>query len=194
MAKLYFYYSAMYSGKTTSLIQSAHNYEIKNMIPVVLKPNIDDREGVEPKVVNRTGMEYPATIVDCTDISSMIDACDDIKKAGVDVVLVDEVQFLSVEHIRCLEELVDHSNIPVLCFGLRNSFNGGGFPGSDYLLQHADKLVEMKGICHCGKKATHNLMVVDDVPFYGSDDPIKVGDIGLYHSVCRKHFTLGEYQ
>lgn len=194
MANLYFYYSSMDAGKTTQLIQTAHNYQQRKMKPLVLKPSTDNREGTKPRVISRIGLEFPATIVDVNDIDMMDTLVNGIVASGYDVVLVDEVQFFSVEHLKRFVRLVDEYGIPVLCYGLRNSFNNEGFPSVMYLLQHAEKLVEVKTMCWCGSKATHNLMVVDGIPIKSAQSAVKVGGSDLYHSVCRKHFNEGRYQ
>lgn len=193
MAKLYFYYSSMDAGKTTQLIQTAHNYQQRGMKPMILKPSIDTREGTKPRVISRIGLEFPATIVDVADLDMLDTLVQGIVDGGYNVVLVDEVQFFSVEHIKRFTELVDQHDIPVLCYGLRNSFNNEGFPSVLHLLQHAEKLVEIKTMCWCGKKATHNLMVVDGTAIKHADSAVKVGGMDLYHSVCRKHFNEGSY-
>ena len=193
-ARLYFYWSAMNSGKTSALIQNAYNYQERGMIAVILKPNIDNREGTKSRVISRIGLELPAWLVDCNDDASFGKQLKDIVSIAPEVVFVDEVQFFSVTQIMMLEDLVDLYNIPVVCYGLRNSFNNDGFPASDWLLRNADKLIESKNICFCGSKATHNLMVVDGKPVRTADSAICVGGNDLYHAVCRRHFKLGEWK
>lgn len=193
-AKLYFYYGAMNGAKTTQLIQNAYNYQERKMLPVVLKPSMDTREGEKPRVISRIGLEYPAMIVESYNTDAMIAACKDILATGVNVVMVDESQFFSVEQIRVLEDLVDEHNIPVVCYGLRNSFNNAGFESIDWLLRNADKMIEVKNICFCGAKATHNLMVVEGKPVKEADSPVCVGGNTLYHAVCRRHFKRGQFE
>ncbi|QIR14087.1 thymidine kinase [Shewanella aestuarii] len=186
MAQLYFYYSAMNAGKSTSLLQSSYNYRERGMHTVVMTASIDDRYGVG-KVASRIGIETAAQVFSSDD--NLID----IIKASheqqhIHCLLIDESQFLSKEQVKQLTYVVDHFDIPVLCYGLRSDFQGELFTGSQYLLAWADKLVELKTICHCGRKA--NMVVRLD----GEGMPMKEGEqvaIGgneTYESVCRKHF------
>lgn len=186
MAQLYFYYSAMNAGKSTSLLQSSYNYRERGMHTVVMTASIDDRYGVG-KVASRIGIETAAQVFSSDD--NLID----IIKASheqqhIHCLLIDESQFLSKEQVKQLTYVVDNLDIPVLCYGLRSDFQGELFTGSQYLLAWADKLVELKTICHCGRKA--NMVVRLD----GEGMPMKEGEqvaIGgneTYESVCRKHF------
>ena len=193
MAKIHFYYGAMNASKTTLLINNADNYQRSGLKPIVIKPSIDTRESLEGVVVNRRGNTFPATIIDSNDPHAFWEVCREDIVGKADVVLIDEVQFFSVEIMEILRSIVDTYEIPVICYGLRNSFNNKGFPSVIWLLQHADKLYEMKSICHCGKKATHNLMVLNGAAFYNSDNPIHVGD-SEYHSVCRACFNKGSFK
>lgn len=193
-AKLYFYYGSMNGSKTTQLIQNAYNYQERKMIPVILKPDIDVREGDKHRVISRIGAEFPATIVRCYDNNHLRKIIQTIIDGHVSVVFVDEVQFLSVDQVRMLEDLVDNYDIPVMCYGLRNSFNNAGFESVDWLLRNADKLAEVKNICFCGAKATHNLMVVNGKPVKESGSSICVGGNELYHAVCRRHFKEGVFE
>lgn len=194
MSKLYFYYGAMNGSKTTQMVQNAYNYQERKMRPVILKPSMDTREGEKPRVVSRIGAEFPAVIVESNNEQAMIDILKKLVEEKISVVMVDEAQFFSVEQMIQLENFVDDHNIPVMCYGLRNSFNSAGFPSIDWLLRNADKLVEIKNICFCGKKATHNLMVVDGQPVKCAESAVKVGGNELYHAVCRKHFKQGVWE
>ncbi|BDM63697.1 thymidine kinase [Shewanella sp. NFH-SH190041] len=176
----------MNAGKSTSLLQSSYNYRERGMNTLVMTASIDDRYGVG-KVASRIGIESDAQV---------FSAADDLNRLITDVqaqqplhcVLVDECQFLSKEQVKQLAYVVDKMDIPVLCYGLRTDFQGELFSGSQYLLAWADKLVELKTICHCGRKA--NMVLRLD----GNGKPIKEGEqvaIGgneSYESVCRKHF------
>lgn len=193
-ARIYFYFSAMNAGKTTALIQNAYNYQERGMVPIIFKPSIDNREGQKPRVISRIGLEMPATIIDCNDDAAFGKILEDILLVGPAVVLVDEIQFFSVNQMKMLEDLADIHDIPVVCYGLRNSFNNEGFPATDWLMRNADKITEIKNICFCGSKATHNLMVVDGKPVKEADSAICVGGNELYHAVCRKHFKAGQYK
>lgn len=176
----------MNAGKSTSLLQSSYNYRERGMNTLVMTASIDDRYGVG-KVASRIGIESDAQIFSAED-----DLVEIVKKEleiqKLHCILVDESQFLTKDQVRQLTTVVDNLHIPVLCYGLRTDFQGELFLGSQYLLAWADKLVELKTICHCGKKA--NMVVRLD----GNGKPIREGDqvaIGgneSYESVCRKHF------
>src|SRR5690606_29021809 len=137
MAKLYFYYSAMNAGKTTTLLQSAHNYRERGMRVALLTPRLDHRAG-SGTVASRIGLQAEATAFDpATDLQKLIEG--DIAAHGrLGCVLVDEAQFLSKAQVWQLSEVVDQLRIPVLCYGLRTDFRGELFEGSQYLLAWAD--------------------------------------------------------
>ncbi|KPZ68213.1 MULTISPECIES: thymidine kinase [Shewanella] len=186
MAQLYFYYSAMNAGKSTSLLQSSYNYRERGMNTLVMTASIDDRYGVG-KVASRIGIETDAQVFGANDnLSTMIEA--ELESQQLHCILIDESQFLSKEQVKQLTHVVDNLDIPVLCYGLKTDFQGELFSGSQYLLAWADKLVELKTICHCGRKA--NMVVRLD----GNGKPMREGEqvaIGgneSYESVCRKHF------
>src|SRR5688500_18552128 len=133
MAKLYFYYSAMNAGKTTTLLQSAHNYRERGMRAAILTPRLDHRAG-SGTVVSRIGLSAQAVTFEReTDLEAVIRA--DIAAQGkLHCVLVDEAQLLSRAQVWQLSEVVDELGIPVLCYGLRADFRGELFEGSQYLL------------------------------------------------------------
>ncbi|HWS77907.1 MAG TPA: thymidine kinase, partial [Thermomonas sp.] len=153
MAKLYFYFSAMNAGKTTTLLQSAHNYRERGMRVAILTPKLDFRAG-SGTVASRIGLSAEGIAFDReADLEALVRA--DIAARGkLDCVLVDEAQFLTRAQAWQLSEIVDALRIPVLCYGLRTDFRGELFEGSQYLLAWADELQEIKTICHSGKKAT----------------------------------------
>ncbi len=186
LAQLYFYYSAMNAGKSTSLLQSSYNYRERGMHTLVMTASIDDRYGIG-KVASRIGIETDAQVFSASDnLSAMIQRAH--QQQHLHCILIDESQFLSKEQVKQLTYVVDILDIPVLCYGLKTDFQGELFSGSQYLLAWADKLVELKTICHCGRKA--NMVVRLD----GEGKPMKEGEqvaIGgneSYESVCRKHF------
>ena len=153
MAKLYFYYSAMNAGKTTTLLQSAHNYRERGMRTLVLTPKIDDRNG-QGVIASRIGLKaYGHAFARDEDLHAIAES--DIAANGpLHCVLVDEAQFLTRTQVWQLSDIVDGRRIPVLAYGLRTDFRGELFEGSQYLLAWADELSEIKTICHTGKKAT----------------------------------------
>ncbi|MGL4640708.1 MAG: thymidine kinase, partial [Shewanella sp.] len=140
MAQLYFYYSAMNAGKSTSLLQSSYNYRERGMNTLVMTAAIDDRYGIG-KVASRIGIETDAQVFNNQDnLIELIQAVH--QQTPLSCVLVDESQFLTKEQVRQLTYVVDNIDIPVLCYGLRTDFQGELFTGSHYLLAWADKLVE----------------------------------------------------
>lgn len=191
MSSLHFVYSSMNAGKSTSLLQVAHNYEERNMHCLIIKPVVDTRDvGV---VKSRIGVEKPCVLVD--DSMNMRDVYNDYlrsERKAVYCILVDEAQFLTPQQVEQLASLVDIDNIPVMCFGLRTDFQGNLFAGSKRLFEIADKLKELKTICHCGKAATMVLRVIDgEVVTEGNQ--IQIGGNESYVSVCRHHHKIGKF-
>lgn len=186
MAKLYFYYSAMNAGKTTALLQSAHNYRERGMNPLLFTPRIDDRHGVGV-IRSRIGLESPARAFGAED-----DLFEQVKRLlpeqNVHCVLVDEAQFLKREQVFQLTEIVDRLAIPVLCFGLRTDFQGELFEGSRYLLAWGDQLEELKTICHTGRKATMVVRVDEQGYALSEGSQVEIGGNERYISVSRKEF------
>ena len=186
MAKLYFYYSAMNAGKTTTLLQSAHNYRERGMRVAILAPRIDDRAG--GKVASRIGLQADAIRFGRDDDLQRIVATDIDALGPLHCVLVDEAQFLSKPQVWQLSEVVDALRIPVLCYGLRTDFRGELFEGSAALLAWADELQEIKTICHSGSKATMTVRV-DEAGRALADGPqVEIGGNDRYVSVSRREF------
>ena len=186
MAKLYFYYSAMNAGKTTTLIQSAYNYHERGMNTLVIKPEIDDRYS-SSIVRSRIGLETDAVIFKAkVDLFLLTEKTN--KQYPLSCVLLDEAQFLAKSQVFSLGEIVDRLDIPVLAYGLRSDFRGELFEGSLHLLAWADELVEIKTICHCGKKAGMVLRLDENGKPVSVGDQVKIGGNDIYVSVCRKHF------
>ena len=186
MAQLYFYYSAMNAGKSTSLLQSSYNYRERGMNTFVLTASIDNRAGVG-KISSRLGIESDAHVFSSDDnLAVMIENAH--KKQQQHCVLIDESQFLSKEQVKQLTHVVDNLDIPVLCYGIKTDFQGELFSGSHYLLAWADKLVELKTICHCGRKA--NMILRFDAQGHPMREgqQVEIGGNESYQSVCRKHF------
>ncbi|MBZ0087961.1 MAG: thymidine kinase [Thermomonas sp.] len=187
MAKLYFYFSAMNAGKTTTLLQSAYNYRERGMRVAILTPRLDDRAGAG-NVASRIGLQAAGIAFERdADLQALIAA--DIAAHGVlHCVLVDEAQFLSKPQVWQLSEVVDVLKIPVLCYGLRTDFRGELFEGSQYLLAWADELSEIKTICHSGKKATMNLRVDANGRAVQDGPQVEIGGNERYISVSRAEF------
>lgn len=191
MAKLYFYYSAMNAGKSTTLLQSAYNYQERGMNPLLLTPVIDTR--TPPKTISsRIGLNAKATAVQRdTDIYTMvIEHLTTVQP--IHCILVDEAQFLSKAQVQQLSKLTVDHKIPVLTYGLRSDFQGEPFEGSKYLLTMADELVEIKTICHCGKKATMNMRIDASGKPIREGEQIHIGGNESYIATCRTHFYSGE--
>tara|TARA_B100000945_G_C20213190_1_gene517028 strand:+ start:34 stop:627 length:594 start_codon:yes stop_codon:yes gene_type:complete len=186
MAKLYFYYSAMNAGKTTTLVQSAYNYRERGMNTLVLKPEIDERYS-SSIVRSRIGLETDAITIDTNDDLFLLTEKINRKKT-LSCVLLDEAQFLTKSQVFSLGEIVDRLDIPVLAYGLRSDFRGELFEGSLHLLAWADELIEIKTICHCGKKASMVLRLDENGNPMSDGDQVKIGGNDIYVSVCRKHF------
>ena len=187
MAKLYFYYSAMNAGKTTTLLQSAHNYSERGMRVAILTPKLDHRGG-SGVVASRIGLSAEGVAFD-RDADLEYTIREDIQARGkLDCVLVDEAQFLSRAQVWQLSEVVDQLRIPVLCYGLRTDFRGELFEGSQSLLAWADELIEIKTICHSGKKATMTVRVDEQGHAVRAGPQVEIGGNERYVSVSRAEF------
>ena len=187
MAKLYFYYSAMNAGKTTTLLQSSYNYQERGMRTAIYTPRLDDRvrAGV---VASRIGLNAAGKpFAESDDLLELVRA--DIDEHGrLHCVLVDEAQFLTKQQVWQLTEVVDRLGIPVLAYGLRTDFRGELFEGSKYLLAWADTLTEIKTICHTGKKATMVVRVDDEGRPVTEGPQVEIGGNDRYISVSRAEF------
>ena len=186
MAKLFFNYSSMNAGKTTILLQSAHNYRERGLMPMLFTPKLDDRYG-EGWIKSRIGLQARATIFTSEDDLFEITLAQ-LEEQNIHCVLVDEAQFLSRDQVYQLSEIVDRLNIPVLCFGLRTDFQGELFEGSKYLLAWADQLTEIKTICHTGRKANMVVRVDDEGYAIKEGAQLEIGGNERYVSVSRAEF------
>lgn len=186
MAKLYFYYASMNAGKSAHLLQADFNYRERGMATMLWTAGLDSRSA--GMVRSRIGLESEANrFHPDTDLWAEIGA---VHAAGrLDCVLVDEAQFLAPEQVWQLARLADEAGIPVLCYGLRTDFQGALFPGSAVLLGIADALVELKSVCHCGRKATMNLRVDAEGRAIRQGEQTEIGGNERYVALCRKHFT-----
>jgi thymidine kinase len=187
MAKLYYYYSAMNAGKTTSLLQSAYNYHERGMRTLILTPAVDDRHGTG-QVRSRIGLTAHGLAFDLAADLLQIARAQVALKGRIDCVLVDESQFLTRAQVWQLTDIVDELNIPVLAYGLRTDFRGEPFEGSQYLLAWADELIELKTICHTGRKATMVLRVDDEGRAVTSGPQVEIGGNERYVSVSRAEY------
>ena len=186
MAKLYFYYSSMNAGKTTVLLQSAHNYRERGMTPLLFTPVLDDRYSTGV-IKSRIGLEAEAISFERED-DLFRQVQQRLEDENIHCVLVDEAQFLSREQVYQLTDVVDRLNIPVLCFGLRTDFQGELFEGSQHLLAWGDELEELKTICHTGRKATMVVRVDDNGYALREGSQLEIGGNERYVSVSRREF------
>ena len=186
MAQLYFYYSAMNAGKSTSLLQSAYNYVEQGMHAEVFTAKLDDRFGIGV-VASRIGLKAEAHLFDNKlNLLDKISSLHENKK--VDCILIDEAQFLTKQQVKELLGVVDDLNIPVLAYGLRTDFLGETFEGSHYLLAWSDKIIELKTVCHCGRKANFVVRLDSEGSAITEGAQVDVGGNEKYESMCRKHF------
>ncbi len=186
MAQLYFYYSAMNAGKSTTMLQSSFNYQERGMTPVIFTAQIDTRFG-EGKVSSRIGLEADAELFN-SDTNMFLHIKKLHAQSRIHCVLIDESQFLTKQQVQELCDVVDTLNIPVLCYGLRTDFRGELFLGSQYLLAWADKLIELKTVCHCGRKANMVLRTDENGLAISDGNQVEIGGNDRYVSVCRKHY------
>lgn len=186
MTQLYFYYSAMNAGKSTALLQSSYNYQERGMHTIVYTAEVDNRF-IRGQVRSRIGLTASAKVFNNkTNLFSAI--ADSHREKTVHCVLVDECHFLNREQVEELTEVVDKLDIPVLCYGLRTDFRADLFPGSLLLLAWADKLIELKTICYCGRKANRVLRINEQGKVIRDGQQVMIGGNNCYLSMCRKHF------
>ncbi|MBU0744713.1 MAG: thymidine kinase [Gammaproteobacteria bacterium] len=191
MAKLHFYYSTMNAGKSTALLQSSYNYNERGMDTLLLAPAIDTRYGAK-KITSRIGLQAEATTVSNNEDLYQLIAQSLNKNNNIKCILIDEAQFLTKKQVQQLAYVTDDFNVPVLAYGLRTDFMGEPFEGSKYLLALADQLIELKTICHCGRKANMVLRTDDQGNILREGDQIVIGGNDHYIAVCRKHFREGK--
>jgi thymidine kinase len=183
MAKLHFFYSVMNAGKSTALLQAAHNYETKGWKVYYFTSGLDNRDGIG-YISSRVGIQKAAVALNSDDLFVEKVSMFDWDKS---VIFVDEIQFFTAAQISELADIVDHFKIPVLCYGLKNNSNGELFgPAIHALLALADQIKELKTVCHCGAKATQIIRRQNGVPIITSS-VVEVGDSD-YESVCRRHW------
>lgn len=186
MSKVYFYYSAMNAGKSTVLLQASYNYHERGMRTLVFVPAIDTRSGAG-RVKSRIGLEADAvSLSKDEDILAYVAAAHTTQPVAC--VLVDEAQFLTRAQVEQLTDISDRLAIPVLCYGLRTDFQAQLFPGSAALLALADNLIELKTICHCGRKATMNLRIGPDGRAVREGEQVEIGGNDRYVAMCRRHY------
>lgn len=184
MAKLYFYYGAMGSSKTANALMTEYNYAERGQKALLAKTNVDTRDGVYT-IKSRIGLEKQCVLL--SEICTM----DEKVLKGYDAIIVDEIQFATVEQIDFLAHIVDDLNVPVICYGLRSDFQLNLFEGSKRLLAIADEIKEVKTVCWCGRKATCNARY-NKYGIVREGSQVMLGANDEYIALCRKHFLEGK--
>lgn len=178
MAKLHFRYAAMNAGKSTALLQVAHNYDTLSKRILTVKPAVDSKGG--DRIVSRLGVDRAVDFL-WTDGEPL-----PVTGSNLDVILVDEAQFLSTRQANHLLDVAVRVGVTVIAYGLRTDFRGDSFPGAARLLCIAHEIEEIRTLCACGSKATMNLRRINGVPvFAGEQVAIDDGSVE-YESVCAK--------
>lgn len=186
MAKLHFHYSTMNAGKSTLLLQAAHNYREGGMQTYLITAQLDNRAGAG-RIASRIGIaEVADTFAAGEDMFAKIAAR--VAQGPIACVFIDEAQFLSKEQVWQLARAVDDLGVPVMAYGLRVDFQGNLFAGSAALLALADEMREVRTICHCGKKATMVIRRGPDGRALRSGDQVQIGGNETYVSLCRRHW------
>lgn len=187
MAQLYFYYASMNAGKSTNLLQANFNYHERGMQTMLWTAGLDHRGG-DRAIESRIGLFADANrFAPDTDLWERVMAAHRVEPLAC--LLVDEAQFLSKEQVWQLARIADEGGVPVLCYGLRTDFQGELFPGSAALLGIADNLIELKAVCHCGRKSTMNLRVDESGAAVKAGAQTEIGGNDRYVALCRKHFS-----
>lgn len=186
MAKLYYRYSTMNAGKSTALLQVAHNYMETGRRVRLFTAEIDDRYGVG-LITSRLGIQREAEVFNPrTNFEHILSV-----ESGLACVLVDEAQFLTPEQVRQLHAAAHQADIPVICYGLRTDFQGNAFPGSAHLLALADTLEEIKTVCECGKKASMVIRTDAEGRRVTEGSQVEIGGNSRYRPVCPRCFYIG---
>ncbi|MCX7567009.1 thymidine kinase [Sulfitobacter sp. F26169L] len=188
MAKLYFNYSTMNAGKSTVLLQAAHNYRERGMVPYLITAQLDNRAG-EGKIASRIGISQDAdTYHSDEDLFAKISSR--LNEGPCACIFVDEAHFLSDAQVWDLARAVDDLGVPIMCYGLRVDFRGQLFPGSAALLALSDEMREIRTICHCGKKATMVVRQDAEGRALREGAQVQIGGNESYVSLCRRHWRI----
>lgn len=187
MAKLYFHYSTMNAGKSTLLLQAAHNYRERGMEVMLFTARLDDRAGIG-RIASRIGLA-----MDAEQFFEGEDLFERVRQRVEDhgplhCVFVDEAQFLDAGQVWQLARVADRLGVPVMCYGLRTDFRGELFPGSSELLAIADDLREVRTICRCGRKASMVVRLGPDGRIAREGAQVMIGGEERYVSLCRRHW------
>ena len=182
MAKLHFRFAAMNAGKSTALLQAAHNYEERGMRVLLFTAAHDDRMG-SGVIGSRLGLQRQVATFGPDTVFTR-----ERLPAELACLLIDEAQFLTPEQVRQLHRLAHRGGVPVLCYGLRSDFRGEPFPGSVLLMTLADDLEEMKTICACARKASMNMRIGPDGRRVTEGEQVEIGGNDRYRAVCPSCF------
>lgn len=176
----------MNAGKSTSLLQSNHNYLESGLDTMIFLPNETSKLS-KGRIVSRIGLKAKAIIAN-KDFN-FIDYVKDNQTKQLSCILIDEAQFLTKNQVRQLGQVADKLNYPVMCYGIRTDFRGELFEGSSELLALADNLIELKTICsHCVRKATMVVRRDKEGKVVTEGTKVVVGGNDIYTPVCRNHF------
>ena len=188
MSKLYFRHGAMNSGKSTALLQAAHNYEERGQAVLLAKPAIDTKG--DKAILSRLGVDRNVDFLVTPELN-LRDAFGGLSNAhfaktgqAIACLLIDEAQFLTNQQVDQALEIAVLDNVPVLAYGIRTDFLTKGFPGSLRLLEIAHSLEELKTICRCGRKAMFNGRKVNDVFVFDGEQVAIDGEQVSYESLC----------
>ncbi len=181
----------MNAGKSTTLLQSSYNYRERGMDTILFTPAVDDRYGVG-KITSRIGLGSDAVpFNDDLDFYEYTKHFVDNNTHNLACVLLDEAQFITKDQVQQLTDIAHDIGVPVLAYGLRTGYNAEPFEGSKYLLSWADELIEIKTICHCGRKATMTMLVDENGKQVKDGPTVVIGGNEKYVSTCLKHYKLG---
>lgn len=185
IGKLFFIYGAMNSGKSMHLLAKAHNFEERNIPFMLIKTNIDTRDGENVIHSRALGSKKCISIDVDTNILELVECKIKLTKITPMWILVDESQFLSEKQIDDLSNIVDLYGINVICYGLRTDFKTELFPGSKRLFEIADSIEELKCSCSCGRKAIYNARLDDNGNITTNGNQVEIGGNDRYVSLCR---------
>ena len=188
MAKVHFFYSTMNAGKSTALLQSAHNYHETGNETILFIPR-EDAERNSGLIKSRIGLSASAIVID-SKLKIFEYVQKEVVKRQIDAIIVDDAQFLKKHHVLQMCKICDELEIPVMCYGIRTDFRGELFEGSGSLLALADNLIELKTVCNvCSRKATMVVRLDEDGKVITEGSKVQIGGNDVYRVLCRKHFN-----
>jgi len=188
MAKVHFFYSTMNAGKSTALLQSAHNYHETGNETILFIPR-EDAEKNLGLIKSRIGLKAEAVVID-SKIKIFEYVKNETEKKQIDAILIDEAQFLKRHQVLEMCKVCDELDIPVMCYGIRTDFRGELFEGSAILLALADNLIELKTVCNeCSRKATMVVRLDENSNIVTEGSKVQIGGNDVYRVLCRKHFN-----